>query len=85
MEEEWKPIGTLPPPGERPGRVFVVVEGSEYHSGINWRRQADGIARTRYEGFYPSDIAEIETDNHMDPGTGVVTHWLPYRLPHLPR
>ena len=81
---EWQPIDTLPPPGERPGRVFVVVEGNQQHSGLNWFRQHAGIARTQNAGFYPDDIAAIEAQDHMDPGSGVVTHWMPWHLQPLP-
>lgn len=85
MADEWMPIDTLPPPGERPGRVFVVVEGKQTHSGSTWYRQSAGVARTQNAGIYPKDIAAIEANDHMDPGSGVVTHWLPYILPHLPQ
>jgi len=81
---EWMPANTLPPPGERQGRVFVVVEGSQSHSGINWQRQKAGLARTQNDGFYPEDIAAIEADDHMDPGTGEVTYWMPWCLPPIP-
>jgi hypothetical protein len=82
---EWMPINTLPPPGERPGRVFVVVEGEEHHSGSIWYRQMAGIARTQNVGFNPDDIALIESQDHMTAGTGDVTHWMPWCLPHLPQ
>jgi hypothetical protein len=81
---EWQPIDTLPKPGYRPGKVFVVVEGTEYHSGLGWYRQSAGLARTHNEGFYAEDIAKIEKEDWMEPGSGVVTHWMPYRLPRLP-
>ena len=84
MDDKWQPIETLPPPGERPGRVFVVVQGQQHHSGINWVRQRAGIARTMNDGFYPEDISLIERGDLMDPGSGVVTHWMPWCLPHLP-
>ena len=45
--DAWQAIETLPPPGERPGRVFVIVEGSKSHSGVCWRRQEVGIAATQ--------------------------------------
>ena len=82
---EWMPIETMPPPGERPGRVFVVVEGSEYHSGSLWYRQRYGIARTQNDGFYPEDIRRIAEEGHMDPHTAKVTHWMPLNLPALPQ
>jgi hypothetical protein len=80
----WNPIDTLPPPGERPGRVFVVVEGSQWHSDVNWKRERAGIASTQNDGFYPEHIAQLERDGNMDPGTGKVTFWMPWNLPPIP-
>ena len=85
MTDEWMHIDTLPPPGQRPGRVFVVVEGEEYHSGTTWYRQREGIARTQNDGFNPNDIALIESQGSMISGTGEVTHWMPWCLPNLPQ
>ena len=82
---EWKPIETLPPPGERPGQVWVLVEGSEFHSGNEWRRRMAGLARTHNEGFEHEDIRLIERRDHMEPESGRVTHWLPITLPHFPK
>jgi len=81
---EWLPIDTLPPPGERPIRVFVLVQGHQYHNGANWIRQNTGISRTKNTGFYPEDIARIEADSGMDAGTGKVTHYIPDFLPPYP-
>lgn len=81
---EWKHIDTLPPAGERPGRAFVVVQGFQSHSGMDWLRREAGIARTNNEGFYGEDIALIEEQGHMEKGSGVVTHWMPWCLPCLP-
>lgn len=81
----WRTIDTLPPPGERPGRVFVIVEGEKCHSGICWRRQEAGIAATQNDGFSETDIAYLERRGDMDRGSGNVTHWLPINLPHFPR
>jgi hypothetical protein len=83
-EPEWMPINTLPPPGERPGTVWVIVEGSQRHSGMNWYRQKAGLARTHNQGFEDEDIRLIEKQDHMDLGTGRVTHWLPIKLPFYP-
>ena len=85
MNREWLSIDTLPPPGERPGRVLVIVEGSQSHSGCNWFRANYGFARTQNDGFYPDDIRRIECDDHMDPGSGVVTHWMRIDLPPIPQ
>lgn len=84
MSDEWMPVETLPPPGDRPGKVWVLVEGAQFHSGRSWRRRMAGIARTHNEGFESSDIALIENQDHMDTGTGTVTHWLPIALPNFP-
>jgi len=81
---EWQTVDTLPPPMQRPGRVFVIVEGSQFHSGINWHRRYAGLATTNNEGFDKADIEWIESKDHMDPGTGVVTHWMPWCLPDFP-
>ena len=81
---EWHPIATLPPPGERAGTVWVLVEGVQTHSGNRWRRRRAGLARTHNEGFEDEDIRWIEKADHMDPQTGAVTHWLPIELPHYP-
>ena len=84
MQREWLDIGTLPPPGMRPGRVFVVVEGRKWHSDKSWMRQNAGIAATHNEGFDEVDIAHIEARGDMDQGTGKVTHWLPIDFPNFP-
>lgn len=82
--EAWNHIDTLPPPGERPGTVWVLVEGSQLHSGMRWYRRHPGLARTHNEGFEDEDIRAIEARDHMDSGTGRVTHWLPIKLPSFP-
>ena len=81
---EWIPIEKLPPPGERPGKVWVIVEGHKTHSGARWRRRMAGLARTHNEGFEDEDIRLIEKLDHMDHHTGYVTHWLPIVLPRFP-
>lgn len=82
---DWKPIDTMPPPGERPGMVWVIVEGSQFHSDLNWYRQRAGLARTNNDGFDARDISAIEAMDLMDAGTGRVTHWLPIELPPYPK
>jgi hypothetical protein len=81
---EWQPIETLPAPGERPGLVFVIVEGHQHHSGTKWFRRWWGLARTHNKGFDEGDIAAIENYDHMDPGSGTVTHWMRVNLPPFP-
>lgn len=83
---EWMPIETLPPPGERPGRVFALVQGTRCHHGTGpWLRQEFGIAATWNEGIEEADVRLIEKRGDMDPHTGTVTHWLPINLPNFPR
>jgi hypothetical protein len=82
--KQWLPVETLPPPGERPGKVWVLVEGSQEHSGLRWRRRMAGLARTHNGGFEYADVRSIEEQDQMDKGTGKVTHWLPIDLPHYP-
>ena len=81
---QWMPIATLPPPGERPGKIWVLVEGSQEHSGMRWRRRMAGLARTHNDGFDADDILRIEKQDNMDRLTGEVTHWLPIVLPRYP-
>ena len=81
---EWRPIETLPPPGDRPGKVWVLVQGHQTHSGNRSFRRMAGLARTHNEGFDEYDIALIEDQDHMDLGSGRVTHWLPIDLPKYP-
>lgn len=82
---DWKPIDTLPPPGERPGMVWVIVRGHQHHSGHKWLRQMAGLARTHNGGFEDEDIRLIEQRDHMDHMSGNVTHWLPIVLPKFPK
>jgi len=81
----WRDVSTLPDREYRPGRMFVVVEGAEFHSGGEWFRASYGIARVSGDGFNREDIAAIEAADSMDPGTGVVTHWMPLNLPPCPQ
>lgn len=81
---EWLTIDTLPPAGERPGIVWVMVEGWQDHSGLSWFRQHAGLARTHNEGFEDEDIRLIEKRGGMDRFSGEVTHWLPITLPAYP-
>lgn len=83
--DEWRDIDTLPPPGHRPGKVWVIVEGYQTHSGSDWFRAKAGIARTDNDGIYADDVAAIEREDHMRPGSGKVTHWMPIELPPLPQ
>jgi hypothetical protein len=80
----WQPIDTLPPRGHRPGRMFVVVQGIRWHSGVVWTRQCAGIAHTSGDGFAQDDISHIEENGDMDGGTGQVTHWMQWCLPAIP-
>jgi hypothetical protein len=82
---EWMPIETLPPIGERPGRVFALVQGEKHHSGVRWHRIEFGIAATWNDGIEEADVRLIEKRGDMDPHTGTVTHWLPINLPPFPQ
>lgn len=81
----WQDIDTLPPPGRRPGKVWVIVEGYETHSGSDWFRAKAGIARTTNFGINPEDVEAIEREDHMRRGSGKVTHWMKIELPPLPQ
>jgi hypothetical protein len=84
MTRQWQKIETLPPPGERPGRVFVVIEGFKDHSGLSWYRQHAGLAYTYNHGITPETLRKLEKEGDMEVGTAVVTHWMPYDLPPYP-
>lgn len=85
MTREWQKIETLPPPGERPGRVFVVIEGWQDHSGLSWYRRHAGMAHTYNQGITPESMRLLEKEGGMDLGTGYATHWMPYDLPPYPQ
>ncbi len=80
----WRPTVELPPPGERKGRLWVIVAGYQTHSGMRWGRRRAGLARTDNDGFDADDIGKIEDEDHMDSGTGIVTHWMEIDLPPFP-
>lgn len=68
-----------------PFRHWVVVTGSCQHHGINWLRQEIGEAVIRrdddsecYQGYRREDIEAIEKKGDMDPGTGIVSFWIPW-------
>lgn len=85
LMDEWQPIEVLPEPGERLSQYWVLVEGSQYHSGHTWRRRCAGLARTSNDGFYDEDVHAIEDRDCMDRGTGRVTHFLQISLPPFPK
>lgn len=85
MEEQWIPIDQLPEPGKRHGKYWVIVEGEEFHSGISWLRRKAGLARTDNQGFLSEDVRAIEREDHMDRYSGMVTHFLPIKLPNFPQ
>ena len=81
---EWTPIAELPPPGDRLGKYWIIVEGSESHSGGTWPRQAAGLAATNNDGFCIVDVKLIASRDSMDRGTPFVSHFMPIDLPPFP-
>ena len=80
-QKKWKPVAELPDWDQRRPRQLIFVEGSCSHSGVNWRRQHVTEAWTDKEGpqgYRREDIERAERDGDMDPGTGLVTHWMPW-------
>lgn len=84
MTKQWIPISELPPPGERLGKYWVLVEGEAFHSDRFWYRRKAGLARTDNQGFLSEDIRAIECEDWMDRCSGVVTHFLEIELPPFP-
>jgi hypothetical protein len=84
MTEKWEPIQELPPPGVRKGKYWVIVAGSERHSGKNWARQSAGLAKTDNDGFYLEDVCRIALDDCMDLHSAEVTHFMTINLPNFP-
>jgi hypothetical protein len=64
--------------------MFVIVDGEQYHSGTNWRRQFSGICRTSGDWFNDADLRRLEQDGDMMRGSGEVTHFIPWCLPRIP-
>lgn len=84
---DWLPIETLPPWDERPGTMFVRLEGYKTHGGAAWSRVGWGIASITKDGrfgFYTDDIAHIVQRSDMDYDDCKVTHWAPLQQPNLP-
>jgi hypothetical protein len=84
IEMRWLPFDALPPDGERPGRIFVRVEGWRRHSDITWYREHCGMARTQngagLDAIMDEDRSRIMRDGDMD-GIDRITHWMPARFP----
>lgn len=82
---KWMTPDQRPEYQHTPFRHWVHIEGSCEHGGGNWHRAHIGEAVIRPEGadderqgYRSSDIAAIEKAGDMDPGTGIVTHWIPW-------
>lgn len=84
----WRPFEELPPDGERPGRIFVRVEGWRSHSGVTWHRVYCHIARTQngagLDAIMGDDRARIMVDGDMD-GIDRITHWAAAQFPPIPQ
>lgn len=88
---EWNPISELPDFDQRPGRMFIRLEGSRYHSDVFWGRVYCGDAHIRKPGgddemigFRASDIKRLCADGDMDEWSAKVTHWAPAIFPPTP-
>lgn len=89
--KNWVPISEQPADDQRPGRQFIIVEGSSDHSGLSWHRMHIGDAYIRKPGtdgemlgYRKEDILRICKDGDMDPFTAMVTYWMPAAFPHHP-
>jgi hypothetical protein len=84
IEMRWLPFDSLPPDGERPGRIFVRVEGWRTHHGSTWYRAYCHIARTQngagLDAIMDKDRSRIMRDGDMD-GIDRITHWCAARFP----
>jgi len=69
---------------ERHGVYWVIVSGTENHSGHTWSRRVSGLAATENTGFNDWDVAMIAEKDHQDAGTYKVTHFMAVRNPPFP-
>ena len=78
QQPNWKPISEYPEPSFRPGRQFVMLEGTKEHSGLPWKRQYIGDARVGDgpQGYRKADIDRLLKDGDMD--CGEVKFWAPF-------
>lgn len=76
----WRPYADLEAAGDnRPGRIFVRVEGWKEHSGAVWKREHADLVWTRPdEPFFidPEGLKRILKDGGMD-GIDRITGWCP--------
>lgn len=82
---KWMKPEDRPEYNATPFRHWIHVEGCCEHSGSIWARSHIGEAVIRRDGddderqgYRASDIEAIERAGDMDPGTGIVTHWIPW-------
>lgn len=81
MKPDWKRMIEAPEWDQRPGRQFILLEGTRSHSGEQWPRRHVCVAYLDKEGpdgFRLNDIQRGLKDGDMD--VGVVTHWAPYQM-----
>jgi hypothetical protein len=79
----WRPFEELPEPGNRPGRMFVRVEGWKTHSGATWYRMHCDLVCSRIGNRWcirQEDIDRIMRDGDMD-GIDRITHWMVAQFP----
>lgn len=89
---EWVSVHDRPHIDHQPGRQFIRVEGSRYHSDATWARVGCGIACVRnlesedqLLQYRRKDIEQICEDADMDIESAVVTHWMPAIFPAVVR
>lgn len=87
---EWKSVSEMPEWDQRPGRQFIRLEGSRYHSDGHWHRVWAGEAFIRKSddddailGYRAADIKRLCADGDMDVSSAVVTHWMPAIFPGI--
>ena len=78
---EWRPWHEFEamPPDQRPGRIFVLVEGWKAHSGVMWDRRYADLAWTHPKQPFllrQEDRDRIVRDGGMD-GIEAVLMWHP--------
>ncbi len=80
----WRAIEDRPEYASQPSKQFILVEGTQTHSGARWARSGTGVARTRQDGpqgYRDKDICRLCVEHDICRATARVTHWAPYRLP----
>lgn len=68
--------------GRVPGRCWVHLDGSAFHSGMQWRRQVIGECRHKGKQWHAGDLERLMDIGDMEIGS--VTHWAPIDMPTPP-